>query len=65
MNIHVVNEIFISEGFLQIKSPVSSFDTACIPRKKISCKDINRKYGASYNTFYYHKILQYIKLTGN
>ena len=65
MNIPVINEIYISKGFFQIKSSVSSFDTAYIPRKKIYCTDISRKYGVSYNTFYYHKILQYIKLTGN
>ena len=53
MNIPVVNKIYISEGFFQIKYPVSSLDTACIPRKKNSCIDISRKYGVSYNTFYY------------
>ena len=60
MNIPVVNEICISKGFFQIKSSVSSFDTAYIPRKKISYTDISRKYGVSYNTFYYYKISQII-----
>ena len=38
MNIPVVNEICISKGFFQIKSSVSSFDTAYIPRKKSPAK---------------------------